>query len=157
MIMLSPELLKRYAFFAHFSDKQLQSIAELSAETSLNKGDVLFEECQPANFLFLLLEGGLDLSYKSEEEFYPKTRKDFDVGQINPGEVFALSSLIEPFALNATAHASKTSKLIKIDAVALRKLFDSDPQMGYIAMKQLTKAIMERLADTRVQLAAACA
>ena len=155
--MISPELLKRYAFFAHFSEKQLLSIAELSEEISIRKGELLFEECQPANSLFLLLEGGIDLSYKSEEEFYPKTRKDFDVGQINPGEVFALSSLIEPYALNATAHASKPSKLIKIDAIVMRKLFDSDPNMGYIAMRQLTKAIMERLADTRVQLAAACA
>ena len=155
--MVSPEILKRYPFFSRFTDKQLNAIAENADEFTTKEGELLFEECQPANSLYLLLEGGVDLSYKSEEEFYPKTRKDFDVGQINPGEVFALSSLIEPYALNATAHASKPSKLIKIDAIVLRKLFDSDPNMGYIAMRQLTKAIMERLADTRVQLAAACA
>jgi CRP-like cAMP-binding protein len=155
--MVTPELLRRYPFFARFSENQLKAIAEISEEVSKNKGELIFEECQPANSLFLLLEGGFDLSYKSEEEYYPKTRKDFDVGQINPGEVFALSSLIEPYALNATARASKPSKLIKIDAIALRKLFDSDPHMGYLAMQQLTKAIMGRLADTRVQLAAACA
>jgi len=155
--MISPELLKRYPFFARFSEKQIIAVAEIAEEVSLEKGELLFEECQPANLLFLLLEGGVDLSYKSEEEFYPKTRKDFDVGQINPGEVFALSSLIEPYALNATARVSKSSKLIKIEAIALRRLFDGDPEMGYLAMQQLTKAIMERLADTRVQLAAACA
>ena len=155
--MESPELLRRYPFFSRFSEKQLKAIAEISDEIDLSKGEKIFEECQPANFLFLLIEGGVDLSYKSAEEFYPKTRKDFDVGEISPGEILAFSSLIEPYALNATAHASQPSKFIKVDAVALRKLFENDPHMGYIAMQQLTKAIMERLADTRVQLAAAWA
>ena len=155
--MVSTEILKRYPFFSRFTEKQLKAMAEIADEFTTKEGELLFEECQPANSLYLLLEGGVDLSYKSEEEFYPKTRKDFDVGEISPGEVFAFSSLIEPYALNATAHASQDSKFIKVDAIALRKLFDEDPRMGYVAMQQLTKAIMERLADTRVQLAAAWA
>ena len=155
--MISPELLRRYPFFGPFNDEQLKAIAMIADEASAGVGEELFEECAPADWLYLLLEGSIELFYKSEEEFHPKTSREFSVGDINPGEVFAISSLISPYALNATARATRPSKFIRIDARALRQTFEEDPQMGYVAMHQVTKAIMERLAFTRVQLAAAWA
>ena len=46
---------------------------------------------------------------------------------------------------------------MKIDAPALRKLFENDHDLAYHMMVQVNKALMERLAATRVQLAAAWA
>ena len=155
--MISPEILRRYPFFGPFNDDQLRAIAKVADEASADVGEELFEECAPADSLYLLLEGSVELFYKSEEEFHPKTSREFSVGDINPGEVFAISSVISPFVINATARATRPCKFVKIDAISLRKMFDEDPQMGYIAMHQVTKAIMERLAYTRVQLAAAWA
>ena len=155
--MISHEILKRYQFFGPFNDSELKTIAKIANQVSVDKGATLFEECEPADTLFLLLEGGVEFFYKSEEEFHPKTSKEFSVGEINPGEVFAISSMIEPYVLNATARTTQPTKLIKIDAKMMRGLFEEDPHMGYVAMQQVTKTIMERLADTRVQLAAAWA
>ncbi len=153
--MISPELLRRYPFFGPFNDAQLRAIAMIADEDSADQGGVLFEECAPANTLYLLLEGDIDLYYKSEEEYHPVTKKEFLVGEINPGEIFAVSSLIHPYIFSATARASQPCRFVKIDATELRKLLDNDPHMGYIAMQQITKAVAERLAYTRIQLAAA--
>ena len=155
--MISPELLRRYPFFGPFSDDQLKEIAMIADEVTAEKEEELFEECEPAKNLYLLLEGSVELYYKSEEEYHPKESKEFAVGEINPGEVFAFSAVINPYVLNATARCSRPSRLVKIDAVALREMFEENPKMGYIAMHQVTKALMERLAYTRVQLAAAWA
>ena len=155
--MISPELLRRYPFFGPFNDAQLKEIAMLADEISVKEGEEIFEECNSADNLYLLLAGNVDLYYKSEEEYHPKASKEFSVGEINAGEIFAVSSLINPYVLNATARAAKPCKLVKFDAVGLRDLFEKDPKMGYIAMHQVTKSIMERLAYTRVQLAAAWA
>jgi CRP/FNR family transcriptional activator FtrB len=155
--MVSPELLRRYPFFGPFNDEELKSIAKIADEETVEAGTELFEECEPANFLFLLLEGSVELFYKSEEEFHPKTSREFSVGDINPGEIFAISSVINPYVLNATARSTRPSSYIKIDAKEFRTMLDENPKMGYIAMHQVTKAIMERLAFTRVQLAAAWA
>jgi CRP-like cAMP-binding protein len=155
--MISPETLRRYPQFGPFSDDQLREIAMIAVTITAQESEVIFEECGSADALYLLLEGSVDLSYKSQEEYHPKASKVFSVGEINPGEIFALSSLIEPYVLNATARASKPSKMVKIDAKALRQLLDKDPKMGYITMQQVTKDLMERLAYTRVQLAAAWA
>ena len=155
--MISPEVLRRYPFFGPFNDEQLKNIAKIAEEGAADVGEELFEECAPANSLYLLLEGSVELFYKSEEEFHPKTSREFSVGDINPGEVFAISSVISPYVINATARVTRAAKFVKIDALALRTMFDENPQMGYLAMHQVTKTIMERLAYTRVQLAAAWA
>lgn len=155
--MISPELLRRYSFFALLSEQDLYAIAMIAEELAADTGTILFEECQPADALYLLLDGSIDLYYKSEEEYHPKARKEFLVGEINPGEIFSISSLIEPYILNASARLAKPSRFVKIDAAALRQLSEENHQMGRILMHQIAKALMERLTYTRVQLAAAWA
>jgi CRP-like cAMP-binding protein len=153
--MVSPELLRRYPFFGVLNNEQLKSIAVIADEISVAAGTKLFEECQQADTFYLLIEGSVELSYKSEEEFHPKSTKVFSVGDINPEEVFGISSLVQPYEYNAAGTASKDSRILKINAVDLRKLLDEDTELGYILMHQVAKAIMERLSYTRVQLAAA--
>ncbi len=150
--MVSPELLKRYPFFGSLTEEQLKRIASISEEVKLEADQVIFEECDPADALFLLEEGSVDLYYRFLKEAQPP--RQFYVGDINPGEVFGISSLIEPYALNATAKASKPGRAIKIKAEALRMLMDKDHVLGYRLMIQTTRATMERLAALRVQFAA---
>jgi CRP-like cAMP-binding protein len=152
--MISPELLRRFPFFAPFSENQLKEIALISAQDSAEKGTVLFEQDQPANTLFLLVDGGVDLYYTAGGESLPRTTKEFSVGEINPGEIFGISALVEPCILSAAARLSQTASFVRIDAAELRKLLDADPSMGYAAMQQVTKVLYERLEYTRVQLAA---
>lgn len=153
--MISPELLRRFPFFAPFNDAQLKEIAMIAEATSAEAGVVLFEECQPATHLYLLLEGGVELFYQSKDEYYPKTHKEFMVGDINPGDVFAISAMLEPYILNAGARLIQPSRYITIEAVALREMFATDYQLAYHMMVQISKMLMERLVYTRVQLAAA--
>ena len=155
--MISPELLKRFPFFAPYNESQLVEIAMLAAVEEIAKDAIIFEECQPANTLYVLIEGSIELFIKAEEQNHPKTHKEFSVGDINPGEIFALSSMIEPHVLNAGARATQPSKIIQIDALALRGMFEKDCLMGYLTLQQVSKSLMERLAFTRVQLAAAWA
>jgi CRP/FNR family transcriptional regulator, cyclic AMP receptor protein len=155
--MVSPELLRKYAFFAGLNDSQLKNIAMIAEEVSYVKGEQIFEECDDANALYILKNGSVDLYYRSEEEFHPKTRKEFHVGEINPGEAFAVSALLEPYSLNATARAAQDSTTIKVDAVQLRQLMINDAVLGYTLMAHTAKTLMERLGAARVQLAAAWA
>jgi CRP-like cAMP-binding protein len=152
--MVSPELLRRYPFFSALSDAQLRQVSMISEDVSISKGSTIFEECDVAESLYLLIKGSIDLFYRAEEEFHPKIRKEFFVGEINPGEVFGVSAVIEPYALNATAKSARDSQLIKIDAIALRELQAADQDLAYKLLIQITKTLMERLAAMRVQLAA---
>ncbi len=153
--MVSPEILRRYPFFGSLSDAQLKAIAMIAEEETYKKDAVICEEGQPAKAFYLLIDGNLSLYYKAEEEFNPKTRKNFLVGEVNPGEIFAISVLVEPFLYTATVKAEKDSRVIRFESDGIKRLVEKDPRFYCILMREIAKAAMERLAFARVQLAAA--
>ena len=106
--MVSPELLRRYPFFGSLNEIQLKLIASVCEESKIEAEQVIFEECAEADTLYLLEEGSVELYYRLLKEGQPP--QQFFVGEINPGEVFGISSLIEPYALNATAKAAKSGR-----------------------------------------------
>jgi CRP-like cAMP-binding protein len=155
--MVSPEILRRYPFFGSLTDAQLKAMAMIAEEQKYRIGEVICEEGQPATAFYLLMEGSASLYYKSEEEFRPETRKDFLVGEINPGEIFAISVLVEPFLYTATVKAEKACRTLKFNSDEIRNLLEKDPRLYCVLMREIAKAAMERLAFARIQLAAAWA
>jgi CRP-like cAMP-binding protein len=153
--MVSPELLRQYPFFGRLSEAQLREIAMIAEEETLQSGQVIFREGDPAETLYLLLEGCVDLYFTLAGEKQASVEKGIPVGEINPGEPFGISALIEPHLLTATARATSPSRVLKIDGAALRALLKKDRQMAYQLTHQAAKAAIERLHATRIQLAAA--
>ena len=153
--MISPELLRRYPFFAQLDDAHQKAIAMITQELTYANREIICKEGQPAAFLCLLVEGSVDLFFTVEEEYRPDLRKEFPVGEINPGEPFAISALIDPYVLTSSARAAAPCRVLKIDAAALRALCEVDCRLGYTLMRHAAKAALERLHSTRVQLAAA--
>ncbi|GMR09338.1 MAG: hypothetical protein BMS9Abin28_0156 [Anaerolineae bacterium] len=153
--MISHELLRRYKLFGSLSEGQLQSLASIAEEVDWEAGDVIFEIEAPAEWLYLLMEGSVDLFYHVEDELNPDLKEDFAVGEIHPGEPFAISALFEPYVLTASAIASRPSKGIRMDAQRLIQLCSFDLELGMILQRELIKAIFERLTYARIQLAAA--
>ncbi len=149
--MISPELLRRYPFFCCMDEAQQKAIAMISEQVECDKGATLFEEGQQVHALHFLLEGNVDLLYAGSGSHLDQ----FLVGEISPGEPFGISALIEPYTFTATARVAAPSRILKIDAAALRALCEVDCKMGYSIMRQIAKIALERLHYTRLQLAAA--
>jgi len=156
--MISPELIRRFPFFAALDESQLKEIAMISDIYTAIQGEIIFTEYTTAEYLIVLLEGDIELFYTNNDEIFPTTHhKEVTAGIIEPGEVFSISCLIDPYQLSTSARARQVSRMIKINGQALRALLDRDTVMGYTVMRELTKVLMERLEYTRVQLAAAWA
>ena len=153
--MISPELLRRYPFFSQLTDAHLKALAMVSEVEEVKAGTVIFSEGQTAALLYFLLEGSIDLTYAVGEGLQPKTHKVFQVGEINPEEVFGISALVEPYTINANGIAAKDCRYITIDAKALRAMMEMDSHLGYLFMTSIAKIAMEQLVAVRVQLAAA--
>jgi CRP-like cAMP-binding protein len=150
--MVSPELLRRYPFFALLNDEQLKAIALIAEEKSYPKGTLLVKENTTATRLALLLEGDIDLIFSGGGE---GAIVNALVGSIAPGDAYGVSSLIEPYKYTATARATMPVKVIEIDGTALRALVEVDRNLGYVMMRNVAIAVLERLRYTQVELAAA--
>ena len=153
--MVSTELLRKHKFFGLLNDAQLKAVAMISNEVAFDKGvDILVAE-QPADGVFLLVDGAIELYSVSLDPRRPELKKEFLVGEINPGDPFGISALTEPYSSIATVRSSAPCRTIKMDAAALRALCEVDHDLGYALMCQVAKSAVERLAYTQVQLAAA--
>ena len=156
--MVSPEILRRYPTFAYLDPDQLREVAMISELVEYEGGQTIFEAGEPANYLYLLMEGSVDLHYVvAPGNKNHGQRRDFMVGTINPGEILGISALIEPYKLTSAAVATLPCRLVRVSAVELRELCARDVALSCSLLRAVAKTTMERLHATRTLLAAATA
>ena len=153
--MISPELLRRFPFFGFMDDAQLKAVAMISEEISLANEETILEADQDANALYILTDGGASNYCVAKDSNLQGYYKEFFISDINPGEIFGISALIEPYLFTATIRASDQSRAIKINASSLRALCEVDEHLAYCLMRKTARTAIERLYGTHTQLAAA--
>ena len=153
--MISPELLKKHAFFGYLSDAQFQALAMIAEEEFYDAGTDILEADMPVDALYLLTSGHVDLYSVSQDKHDAKLRKEFLVGEVSPGEPFGISVLSDPYKSIAQVRADTACNVIRIEADALRALVEKDHNLGYALARQIARYALERLAYTQAQLAAA--
>lgn len=153
--MVTTDTLKKYPFFGFLSQTQLEAVTKLSKEESIESGQVIFHEGAHAEYLYILLSGSVELYYRVVIPTYPPTERELHFGKISPGEIFGISSCLEPHTLTSSARAASDSKVIMIEAAGLRGLCNMYETLAYEFIRQVAKATMVRVHDTRTQLALA--
>jgi CRP-like cAMP-binding protein len=157
--MMESNPLSGFAIMAGMPVETLDEMGQRAAVKSFGAGDVLFEEGALANELFALLEGEVTLSLVFQdrvlkadvrhEEYVHKRveviEKEMIFETIEPGEVFAWSSLIAPHQLTATARCLTPARVVVLPADALEDIFARHPQAGGLFMKRLAEVIAQRL------------
>jgi CRP-like cAMP-binding protein len=149
--MISPEQLRRYPFFGGLTAEELSSIAIIAEEVRFPDGAVIFRDGDLATKLYVLVSGAIDLVYHIERTDGVETSF---VGSIAPGEPFGISAFVEPYRLMATGMAAGPVQAIAIDAPDLRALCELNCHLGYTVMRQIARALAERLGFALVELAA---
>jgi CRP-like cAMP-binding protein len=153
--MISPERLRSFPFFNFMNDAEFKAVAMFAEEKDCEIGDSIIEADTPASSLYFLIEGSAAYYYIVTTEHDPYYKHEYYISDFNPGEIFGISALIEPYIYTAAVRVEKACKLIKIDALALRALCEVDAKLRCGLMHAIAKAAMERLQHTRAQLIAA--
>ncbi len=153
--MVSTKHLRQYSFFDFMGDNELEAVAKIAQENQYQEGDVIIEAGQPADTFFFLAEGNLAYYYVVTIGNDPYYKKEYHISDINAGEIFGISALIEPYRYTATLRVDAPSQVITIRAEELRSLCDTDPKLACGLMQAVARAAIERLETTRIQLIAA--
>ena len=143
--MVSTEWLKKTELFKTLDESQLTTLLLHSSVESFSAGKIIFHQGDEANYLYLLVEGLVDLSFKTGEKF------DFFTSKVEKeGAAFGVPSLIEPFRYNLTATSLNISNLFVLDAGRVRVEMEKDPKMGMEIMKRLVSVYFNRLNELRL-------
>lgn len=124
----------------------LDRLAPLFTLICLHPGQMIFEQGNPAEFLYILLEGKVVVNYK------PYDGPLLTVAQIAPGGIFGWSAVLGRQIYNSTAAAADQATAIRIKGEELRETCERHPTTGIVILERLANAIAERLQTTRAQI-----
>ena len=147
--MVTPELLRQYAHFARLAPETLQKLASIADEQRVAAGQAIFAESDPAEYLYLIVRGEVNLTCElgSGELRVVDTLVD--------GELVGWAAFVEPYRCRTLATAVKDTHLVRLQAARLRGFCDADHRLGTQLLTQVAQMLSSRLNSARVQLAAA--
>jgi toluene monooxygenase system ferredoxin subunit len=141
-------MLSQISLFEELSEEQLKAVANVSEPVTCQQGEVLFWEGDPAEWLFVLLEGEINIFVQLSSRPERVT-----VSVINqPYQTLAWSGLVAPNVYTASGLCETDCRLLAIDGEALMEVLKSDPVMGFVVMQHIAEVISSRARNTRFAL-----
>jgi CRP-like cAMP-binding protein len=126
----------------------LEKLASIADEQNVAAGQVLFAESNPAEYLYLIVRGEVNLACElgNGELRVVDTLVD--------GELVGWAAFVEPYRCRTLATAVKDTQLVRFPAARLRSFCDADHELGYQLLADIAQMLSSRLNSARVQLAA---
>lgn len=127
-------------------EELLRELASIARRESFPSGSVIFRQGDPAQTIFLVMEGSVSLEICAPGVGCRR------ILTIAPGELLGWSPVLEHEKLTATARALSATRTIALDGRQVLALCEHNPRFGYEFMKRAALALARRLNATRLQL-----
>jgi CRP-like cAMP-binding protein len=106
------------------SDEDLLSFEKMTTMVNVEKGEVLFLPADPANTVYLLKKGMVEISHISD------TGKQLALSVIGPGEIFGELALVEDGTRGCMARALQNSLVCIVPKDLLEEFIKSHPDFS---------------------------
>jgi CRP/FNR family cyclic AMP-dependent transcriptional regulator len=134
-------------WFQEFSSAHFEKMVKIACLIDVDAKQELFHEGDPEDFLYIVLQGRVAI------EIFVPSRGRIRIYTAEPMDIVGWSSATPVVRYRtAGARAILPSRLIRLDAFALRLLCEEDCDLGYIVMTRLANVVASRLLTTRLQL-----
>ncbi len=126
--------------------QQLDEISRLVLPCNFGKDEVIFEQDQYAEYLYIILHGEVCIRFK------PYDGEMINVSRLREGQVFGWSSVLGRAIYTSAAICTDPCECAKIRGRDLQTLCQNHPETGIIIMERLAAVIAERLSETNEQI-----
>jgi len=133
-------------FFADASTETLDGLAAHCQEVHLVRGDVLFEEGDPPDALYIVLSGRLAIALAN-----PIDRRESVVALMEAGDLFGDMGMLDDRPRSAGARALESSRVLSIPNAPVVELLHEQPTLLWNVTRLLAqrlRAMDEALADS---------
>jgi CRP-like cAMP-binding protein len=126
-----------------FTGLNLEVMAEIAdkccTEVTYTQDTIIFKQGDPAGFLYVLVEGTVDLRLREEKTIISLNEKS---------DLFGWSSLVENAEYTASAVCRSTVKAIQIETgPKLGRILNAHPEFGLILYRRLAALFNKRLSN----------
>ena len=123
-------------------EEQIRALFSISHEITLNKGEYLLREGDPANEMFIIMEGSLEVS-----KYDIKYRQDYVINTLHAGDSVGELALLDNGPRSASIRAKTFTCLRKLPFADIHEIANKDNAILSIIF-ELSKNISKRLRCT---------
>lgn len=140
------QALRELRFAEGLSASSLTRLSEIAELRASQAGSILFREGAAADELCFVSTGRVAL------DMHVNGRGAVRILTVGAGEMLGWSAFVGGHTMTATATVVNDVQLVVIPALALRRLCETDHEVGYQIARQMAAALSKRLIATRFQL-----
>ena len=144
--MVTKERLESHEVFSMLRPEQVDAISDASETVRFSEGATVYSQGGQANYIYVVLEGEVTLWLPG------KGSVSVPIDQVTPGVMFGACMCFDIDTYSTTAQATRESRLLKIDALALRDLMDEDHRMGSVLQRRMSGVYFKRYVETMRKL-----
>ena len=141
------DLLSSCYLFDGLSYLQIENLARIGNETSVEKGAWLFHEGDAAERFYILVDGSIDLLTTIENDVELPTAR-----LRNSGDCFGTGSLVAPYQYSLSARCTEAADLLTLSRDGLAGIMERDSGFGRVVMENLAAHYLDRLKEARQEL-----
>ncbi len=142
------DIFDRLPIFAGLSCDQRELLRPLFVPVDCYSGTVLFEQGDPAEYLYLVVTGEVVIRYK------PDDGSAITVARVRPGGIVGWSAALGSRSYTSGATCEEYTQLLRLYGRDLCELCDRYPETGILVLERLATVIAERLRNTHEQVMA---
>jgi CRP-like cAMP-binding protein len=131
---------------SYFDLEHWEQFLQIAEDCSLRAGEYLFHEGEQNPFIYLLIDGQIDLSMKVPG------RGDVRILSLGRGDLVAWSAVLGKGKMTCSAVATLPCELVRIHHQEIERFAQHDPRIGLQWMKMMADCLAQRLTATRLQL-----
>lgn len=142
------DLIRKTAVFAELDDDEVQRVAEICTEQRFKSGQTIFNEGEPGNRLYLIMEGEVRISRQ-----VPGSGEEA-LSVLKPGACFGEMSVFDRSERSTDAIANTRCTLITIARPDFEILLDFNRDIAYKVLRSMVRLLSNRLRTTNENLRA---
>jgi CRP-like cAMP-binding protein len=140
------ETFDQFPLFGDLKPTQLNQLRPLFTICEGGAGTLLFEQGEPAKYLYLLVDGEVSIRYK------PDDGPELHISRVRPGGVVGWSAILGNRAYTSGAVCTSQSQMLRVRGDELRGLCERHPETGVVILERLAAVIAERLRNTHEEV-----
>lgn len=146
--MVDLKTLAELELFVGLPDRALEAIGAVAEKKRYPPGEIIFSPERASEWAFLLLQGSVRLTVHASSLPEPVTLASLET----PGQAFGFSTVIGQGHHNSSAEAVTAVEAVAINGPRFLDYLEKDPEVGFVVMRRVARALSRRLATLRRHL-----
>ena len=138
----------RIPLFQDLTGEQREQVRAIFVPCDCYGASVLFEQGDPAEYMYVVVSGEVMLNYKPEDGAV------ISMSRISSGGVVGWSAALGNRVYTSSAMCTMYTQMLRVRGTDLRNLCKQYPETGILILDRLATIIAERLRNTHEQVIA---